>query len=142
MKIDSFRGEYRFLSNFQPARVIMDQAVYPSVEHAYQAAKTLNLILRVAFQSSYTAGQSKNAGRELRLRSDWESIKESLMLDLTRKKFQSDPLKSQLLATGYSELIEGNTWNDTYWGVCRGRGQNKLGKILMQVRKELVDSQI
>ena len=33
--------------------------------------------------------------------------------------------------------IEGNTWNDTFWGVCNGQGQNWLGKILMLVRSEL-----
>ena len=38
---------------------------------------------------------------------------------------------------GEEYLEEGNTWHDTYWGVCNGKGKNKLGKILMQVREEL-----
>jgi hypothetical protein len=46
-------------------------------------------------------------------------------------------LKQLLLATGDKELIEGNTWGDTFWGVCNGIGQNHLGKILMAKRTEL-----
>ena len=49
----------------------------------------------------------------------------------------NDDLKEKLLATGDAELIEGNTWNDTYWGVCRGKGKNHLGKIIMEVREAL-----
>lgn len=43
----------------------------------------------------------------------------------------------QLLATGTRYLEETNTWGDTYWGVCEGKGLNMLGKTLMQVRDEL-----
>jgi len=142
MAIEKFRGEYRFLSNFWPARVVFDHSLYPTVENAYQAAKTTNRVLRVAFQNCHTAGQAKKAGRELLLRSDWEDIKLELMLELQREKFKDEDLKSQLMSTGDQELIEGNSWNDTYWGVCRGKGQNHLGKMLMKVRQELFDSQM
>lgn len=56
------------------------------------------------------------------------------MFYLLMKKFNQEPFHSKLIATGDSQLIEGNTWGDTYWGVCRGKGQNKLGKLLMKVR--------
>ena len=59
------------------------------------------------------------------------------MYDVVKAKFSIKHLKEMLLATGNEELIEGNLWNDTYWGVCNGKGQNKLGKILMRVREEL-----
>ncbi len=52
---------------------------------------------------------------------------------------QHSDLGEQLLATGDAELIEGNTWNDTEWGICNGIGDNKLGKILMRIRKILKD---
>ena len=60
------------------------------------------------------------------------------MFDLVLEKFKQNPeLKQKLLETGNQELIEGNTWNDTFWGVCNGQGQNWLGKILMLARSEL-----
>ncbi len=58
------------------------------------------------------------------------------MLDLLRIKFTIPTLRERLLATGDQTLIEGNTWGDTYWGVCRGVGLNNLGTLLMQVREE------
>ena len=60
------------------------------------------------------------------------------MEELVRRKFQSSiSLRLQLWSTGDKELIEGNTWNDTYWGVCNGVGRNQLGKTLMKIREEL-----
>jgi len=59
------------------------------------------------------------------------------MTDLVRQKFSNPQLAKQLLDTKDFELIEGNTWGDTFWGVCSGKGQNNLGKILMQIRNEL-----
>lgn len=59
------------------------------------------------------------------------------MENLIHQKFSQEPLRSQLLNTGEEELVEGNTWGDTYWGICNGKGQNNLGKILMKVRNQL-----
>lgn len=137
MTINSFQGEYRFLSNFWPAEVVLDGETYPSVEHAYVAAKTVDLHMRKLAKDCQTAGQVKRFGRTLPLRRDWEEVKLQIMHDLVRQKFAHSYLKEKLLATGDEELVEGNTWNDTFWGVCRGVGENNLGKILMEVRKEL-----
>ena len=69
---------------------------------------------------------------------DWEEVKDQIMYEICLAKFtQNEELKEKLLATGNEELVEGNTWHDTYWGVCNRRGKNKLGKILMRVRSEL-----
>lgn len=81
---------------------------------------------------------AKRAGQRLALRPDWEQIKQAVMLNLQRQKYSYPELRTLLLATGNLELIEGNTWGDTYWGVCNGVGDNWLGKILMQVRAECV----
>jgi predicted NAD-dependent protein-ADP-ribosyltransferase YbiA (DUF1768 family) len=60
------------------------------------------------------------------------------MEGLVRQKFSKDPvLRQRLLDTGDQDLVEGNTWGDTFWGVCRGQGSNWLGRILMDVRAEL-----
>lgn len=73
------------------------------------------------------------------MRPDWEQVKDEIMLELVRSKFSSVKMKRMLLATGEHELIEGNTWGDSYWGydLVKNHGQNHLGKILMQVRQEL-----
>jgi ribA/ribD-fused uncharacterized protein len=110
--------------------------VYPSVEHAYQAAKTKNLSERVVFQSpDLTAGKAKRLGSKLVLRDDWEEVKISIMKELNFKKFsENESLREKLLATGIKEIVEGNNWGDTFWGVCKGVGENNMGKILMRVR--------
>lgn len=137
-KIDCFNGEYAFLSNFYQSPVIISGIEYPTNEHAFQAAKTLDPILRERIAKLSTPGQAKKAGRNLILRSDWEEIKIQVMRIVVRRKFESNQnLANLLLATGDAELIEGNTWRDTFWGVCNGIGANNLGKILMSVRSEL-----
>lgn len=134
--IDRFRGEYRFLSNFWPAQVQFEGITYPTVENAYQAAKTLDPDERMVIRD-VTPGMAKKMGGLLEIRGDWESLRLSVMLELLRRKFQVEPLKSQLLRTGDRELIEGNDWGDRFWGVCSGTGENHLGKLLMQVRSNL-----
>lgn len=135
--IDSFQGDYRFLSNFWYAKVTLDGLEYRSVEHAYMAAKTEDIALREKIRYFDTPGEAKRFCKTITLRSDWDTVKFGVMLDLVRQKFAKEPLRSKLLSTGTAELVEGNTWGDYYWGVCRGKGQNNLGKILMQVRDEL-----
>jgi len=131
--IDSFDGEYRFLSNFWPAEVEYEGIKFPSVENAYQAAKTLDVEERKRL-AAMTAGQTKKAGKKLEIRPDWESVKVSVMESLVWQKFQNPELMAKLKATGERPLIEGNWWGDTFWGICRGKGKNELGRILMQVR--------
>ena len=131
--IDKFDGQYRFLSNFYLWRVEFDGLVYTSVECAYQAAKTTDPDLRIDF-TDMTSGQAKRAGRRLKLRPDWDKIKEGIMEQLLLDKFSAKGMKHKLLATGDEELVEGNDWNDVEWGVCDGVGKNKLGKLLMKVR--------
>lgn len=136
--IDSFSGKYRFLSNFFPAKVVYEGVEYPSSEHAYQAAKTLDIPTRLHIAAMETPGETKRAGKKLAIRSDWDQVKISVMEEIVRDKFTRNlTLRQKLIDTGDQILIEGNTWFDTFWGVCNGKGQNHLGKILMKVRKEL-----
>ncbi len=138
--IDSFSGEYRFLSNFYQAEVEFEGMMYPSTEHAYQAAKTLDLKSRAMFQGG-TAGQAKRLGQVIILRDDWtnDNVKISVMYAVLLDKFtRHQDLRKQLIATSPNELIEGNTWNDTFWGVCDGKGKNHLGKLLMSIRQEII----
>lgn len=135
--INSFRGEYRFLSNFSQSRIKLDGFVYTTVEHAFQAAKTLDMQCRGEICAAGSPGSAKALGRRVPLRLGWEDMKVDVMYRLLQEKFKDPYLREYLLATGDEELVEGNTWGDTFWGVCRGEGQNWLGKLLMQVREEI-----
>ena len=139
--ITSFKGEYAFLSNFFPASVPMGGKTYPTVEHAFQAAKTNSEEWkeRICLIPATQAGKAKRLGRKVPLIENWNEMRVGVMTSLVRRKFwMNEDLQNLLLATGDRELIEGNTWKDTFWGICNGVGENHLGKILMRVRKELV----
>lgn len=135
--IKEFQGEYRFLSNFWPCTVIHDGFGYQNAESAYQAAKTNDLEERIQFFNC-EPGKAKRLGRKVRIRKDWESVKDQIMYEIVYDKFTRNyNLAQQLRDTGDQELVEGNAWRDTYWGICSGIGQNKLGKILMLVRDKI-----
>lgn len=127
--IDSFSGDYRFLSNF----FIEPDAT--CIESEYQAAKCINpdeakSILRLS------PSHAKKAGRKVDIRPDWDKVKISIMHDLVLRKFEDHAgLRELLLNTGHLRLEENNYWNDTFWGVCNSYGHNHLGRILMDVRE-------
>jgi ribA/ribD-fused uncharacterized protein len=143
--IATFRGEHRFLSNFAAFPVVFDGVEYPTAEHAYVAAKTLDPEIRASVRRIDTPGNAKYRGRSIVLRADWDDVRDEVMLAIVRSKFTRNPqAREQLIATGDAELIEGNTWHDNYWGRCRCKGcrgvveaHNVLGRLLMMVREEL-----
>jgi ribA/ribD-fused uncharacterized protein len=134
--ITTFDGDprYEFLSNFHPCPVELDGVEYRTVEHAYQAAKTLDRAEREHVRSAPTPAEAKERGQHLTMRPDWTDIKVDIMRALLQQKFSSGPLRDHLLATRPRELIEGNTWDDRFWGVCDGEGENWLGRLLMEIR--------
>lgn len=136
-KIERFANAYFFLSNFYNVQVTHEDITYPSVEHAYQAAKTLNRVDRQCIANLASAGYAKSYGKKVALRADWEQVKISIMRELLIQKFNIPELRDKLLKTQDMELIEGNYWSDTFWGVCKGVGENHLGKLLMEIRKQL-----
>ena len=135
--ITNFDGPFRFLSNFYPSLVSLGNERYPTVEHAYQAAKTLDRDGRRYIRFAPTPLEAKRRGRKLVLRDHWDDIKLAVMKDLLEKKFSVGPLRTKLLETLDADLVEGNTWHDYYWGVCNRKGENHLGKLLMEVREGL-----
>lgn len=134
--ITEFTYEHGFLSNFHPSEVNYGGVAYRSVEHAYQAAKTLDPAEQAKIRMAPTPGEAKKLGRGATMRPDWDDVKDEVMMALVWEKFQSEPLRSRLLGTGDALLIEGNNWGDRYWGVD-GHGLNKLGLTLMAVRAGL-----
>ena len=136
--IDSFSGEFHFLSNFSRSSFCLHGYAYPTVEHYFQALKMTNEVDFQRVRESYTPGDAKRLARSLPKRAFWDQMKVDIMLCGLREKFKQNPsLKKRLLETGDEILVEGNTWNDTFWGVYKGTGLNTLGVLLMQVRAEL-----
>lgn len=136
--IDKFNGKYLFLSNFYFINIDYEGMCYRTVEHAFQATKTFSVDERIKISQADTPGSAKRIGRGVILRPDWDAIRYQVMFDLVLQKFRNHKhLRNQLLMTGDTPLIEGNTHGDTTWGVCNGVGTNWLGKILMEVRTSL-----
>ncbi len=138
--IDKFREEYFFLSNFYEAEVAFEGKLYPTVEHAFQAAKTLDEQEKEDIRTATAPIKAKQKGQNVTLRKEWEEIKVDIMYQLLSAKFQNPILRGKLIATGERELIEGNTWGDTFWGASEGKGENMLGKLLMKVREDILKS--
>ena len=140
--IDKFEGKYRFLSNFGTGQIEYEGEIYLTAEHFYQAAKTLDDDEQKFVRISPTPGEAKMRGKKVTKREDWDEVKDGIMRKALRLKFEQNPeLAKKLLATGDQELVEGNTWGDTYWGACFGSGQNKLGLLLQERRKAMQDAQ-
>lgn len=140
--ITSFKRKFAWLSNFHWYRV--NGRYETTVEHQFQAAKTTDFWAINDILHAETPSKAKRAGRKCALRSDWEQIKDKVMLTCLRRKFRpGTSLAKLLVGTGDQTLVEGNHWHDNYWGSCMCRkcgnkGQNKLGLALMQVREELL----
>lgn len=140
MQITSFKDEYKWLSNFYPCIVMFEGLQYPTVEHAYVAAKTTNQDIRKHIQSISTAGKAKIFGRSLEYRPNWDDMKVKVMSFLLEQKFKQEPFKTWLDETGDAKLIEGNNHGDVFFGCVYDFenqvyiGKNVLGELLMSIR--------
>lgn len=132
-----FQGNRRWLSNMWPCEIKIGAVTFRSSEAAYQAfkvRKNKNLVDQLAKMPAITT--KKKIKEWQSFYSDFDKIK--AMETVIRAKFKQNPyLLTKLLLTGDEELVEINNWNDIFWGVCDGVGENNLGKILMFVRAEL-----
>ena len=139
--ICSFWGDHRFLSNFFPVDLVFEGRVYPSVEHAYQAAKSLDGAVRAEIAALPRPGEAKRVADRTDVRPDWtDDLRIDVMSELISLKFETPDLAARLLDTGDAELVEGNNWGDTFWGAVDGEGENHLGRIMMAVRASLRSS--
>jgi ribA/ribD-fused uncharacterized protein len=133
--INKFAGKYHFLDNFYPSPIKLGEFNFNTVENAFQAFKTKDLEVFRVIAKTKLPGYAKILGNAVVLRKDWEEIKVFVMYLLVYKKFSQNPkLLQKLLDTENIYLEEGNTWGDTIWGTVGGKGQNLLGRILMEVR--------
>jgi ribA/ribD-fused uncharacterized protein len=136
---------WEFLSNFYPSVLVLSDidtpfSAYYTLEHAYQASKFNDQAIRNAIRTCRTPGKAKTMARTLRAqwRLDWHDVKVGVMFDLLEQKFKDDAMAIKLGATRPRILVEGNTWNDRFWGCVEVNGQwvgeNMLGRLLMDVR--------
>lgn len=149
MAIERFRNEYYFLSSMCPVRhgVELKEGISgPTLEHPYQASKFEDPEAQAEILKADDGITAKDVAARLKesgapVREDWEEVKLDIMRDLVAKKFTAGSRLAYLLdRTGEEELIEGNTWDDTFWGVCppgSTNGENWLGRILMETRQSL-----
>jgi ribA/ribD-fused uncharacterized protein len=136
--ITEFRGDYFFLSNMYPCEIHTEAGIARSAEQAFQASKTI-IPSEVKWVLEARDGyEAKRRGKKVTLRDDWNDIKLMKMHEILKLKFaHGTDLAAKLIATKDEELVEGNWWGDTFWGICGGKGENHLGKILMFIRGSL-----
>lgn len=144
--INSFRGENNFLSNFYSVEIEHEGAVYASVEHAYMSAKSDDPFWKAyCVNRNIFAADVKRESKFVTLIDDWSNKKLLVMEELLRKKFEQEPFRSKLIATGNQNIQEGNTWSDREWGVDLtvnpNIGENHLGRLLMKIRDEYVKNE-
>ncbi len=118
--ITSFTGQYKWLSNEALCDIDYKGKTTNSVKEAYTAAKNQY------DKNPYTYNMSRN------------TYKLTAMKIFLSHKFKQEPFRTQLIATQTLPLVAGNTWGDTFWGVCKGEGENHLGKLIMEIRESLV----
>lgn len=151
--INKFEGRWRFLSNFYPCKIEHQGIIYNSVEVYYVAMKVNDQQLingryytpgdfREMIAKITNPAEVKKIGYKVKLRTGWDEKKLELMNWGVREKFKNEELAQLLIDTDGYELIEGNWWHDNFYGSCScskcgNKGENHLGKILMEVREEL-----
>lgn len=135
-------SKFKF-SNFQPVKLNIDGQEWSTVEHYYQAMKSIDQSEQRKIRLADTPSIAKKLGRKATMRPDWESVKEDVMMRALRAKFAQPDHRKSLLSTGSEEIVETNSWHDNEWGQCYCQkcksktGKNKLGKLLMKLREEL-----
>lgn len=149
-------------SNFSFFPVTWQGRTFPTVEHAYQWAKTFDERYRAMITAADSPNSAKHHGRRCPLRPGWDGFKAEVMEILVRRKFctpGNGKATLWLLGTGDAVIVEGNDWRDDFFGAVRpGRnpggvelehrqwpssegepwyGRNVLGQCLMKVRDEI-----
>ena len=143
-----FFGEYRFLSNFHILNLAIPEShpecnfSYPTVEHAYQAAKTTDIRYKRRLASCNSPMSAKRHGYKVPIRDDWDDARIGVMRKLLEFKFDDPELKEKLIATHPRNIYEVNTWNDKFWGCDHDlNGENWMGRLLMEIRESIMEDE-
>ena len=129
-----------YLSNLSKHPVFLRGKIWPTVEHFYQAQKFAGTRLEETVRRCALPIQAKATAtdHEKHRRADWEDVKEDVMTEALRAKFEQHiDLQEELLLSGDRQLVE-RAPDDHYWGDGGDdTGLNRLGQLLMQVRGEI-----
>lgn len=135
--INSFTGNFAWLSNTHESPFTWEDVEYPTAEHAFQAAKFSDISDREEI-ASMTLSQARREGRNCDLPRDWTDVRDDVMADILYAKFsQNVGLKVRLLLTDNHKLVQGGMKKDTYWGQVDGQGKNRLGQLLEETRNTI-----
>ncbi len=141
--INEFKGDYRWLSNFEAVTIKLGEHIYPSVEHAYMSAKCDSSEWKLfCMDARNTAGDVKKKSREVKLVDNWDRYKFLVMQSCLEQKYEQEPFRSKLIKTGTQNIVEGNYFGDIIWGVdlkyTPNIGENHLGRMIMKIREDLI----
>jgi ribA/ribD-fused uncharacterized protein len=140
IKFYKTKEPYGCFSNFSPHAITLDDRIWATTEHYFQAQKYTGTSRYDLIANSESPRIAANLGRDrsIPLRPDWEQVKDEVMLKCVREKVKQHPeIMRILMSTDDAEIIEDSPI-DYYWGCGKdGTGKNMLGKILMIIRDEL-----
>ena len=140
--INQFRGDFYFLSNMYECDIEFNKNKFKSIEHAYIYHKYDNIEIKKLALSDIDGKVLKIESKRFKKVKGWDDIKLKLMYELLKVKFNKTPFKEMLISTNDCNIVEGNSWNDTFWGVditqTPNIGENHLGRLIMKVRDELL----
>lgn len=143
VKFYTTRGDFGTFTNFSRHPIELKGKIWPTTEHYFQAQKYAGTEWEEHVRLQPTPRKAADEGRrrDLPLREDWENVKDDIMRDAVRRKvFQHSDVRDQLLKTGNEVIIEDSPI-DSYWGCGKsGTGKNMLGKILMEIREDVVNN--
>jgi ribA/ribD-fused uncharacterized protein len=135
---------YGALSNLYKRDILFEGTIFPTAEHAYQAGKARKPAVRAWLMAAPSPSLLAMAAHGLYvwdIATDWSKVKFDRMKRILVAKFtQHQDLRELLLSTGNARLVESATVDNAVnrlWGEVNGKGQNKLGHLLMDVRSEL-----
>lgn len=162
--IRSFSGCHSALNLGFESGFFFEGDEYQSAAAAFEAARIQNRADRVSFLAwNCKPWEARRKGKAIPkswIRPDFDKIQLDVMLSIQREKFKWPEAQRVLLSTLGFQLVYGNLVHDNYWGICschdapaskrklgisrncNGIGQDVLGKILMQVRQEILDAAI
>jgi ribA/ribD-fused uncharacterized protein len=138
-----YQEEFEYFSNFSAYQIEYDGLLWPTTEHAYQAAKFSNKKIKNNILKAKTPLEAFSISRDPKniLRKDWFKIRVKIMEDIIREKVKQHPyVYSKLIETGDKEIIEASPI-DSFWGWGSDKkGENQLGKIWMKIREEIINN--
>jgi len=139
-----FTVAYYPFDNFSAHTVEIWERIFPTVEHAFQWKKfeTTEPELAAKILAAGSPWHAKKLSRSSsNMHTDWHNTRVTIMTEIVRAKvLQHEDVRVLLLSTGNKTIVE-NSPVDDFWGAgANGRGENQMGKILMKIRQEHIDS--